>query len=104
MYILLCSDEADGDSSCKCTEPCERVIYDPAPSNAALSSLSIESILAVKREVLQVSWIIVGAFKSLLHYAVFVLRWVGKRKGICVGNTSIHFFFFFLQIIIIIKF
>ena len=88
---MICSDAADFNSSCKCTEPCERVIYDPALSNAALSTLSIESILAVNREVLQVSWIIVGVFKPLLHYAAIVLRWVGNRKGICVGNTSSPF-------------
>ena len=33
----------------------------------------------------------VNYLKLLLHYAFCVLRWVIKRKGICVGHTSSPF-------------
>ena len=40
---------------CKCIQPCNRVIYDPSMSNAALSELAIEDILAVENEAMMES-------------------------------------------------
>ena len=36
-----------------CVKPCQRTIYEPATSNAALSALSMESILSLNKEKVQ---------------------------------------------------
>ena len=49
------SGEPLSEQGCKCIQPCNRVIYEPSMSNAALSELVIEDILAVSNKELMES-------------------------------------------------